>query len=289
MTDRAEKPSPMLELVGALHPKDLRSWFLGVDTLHPVVGGQWLPRAYLDSAATSLLLEPALIATRELLAHGASSHSTSHHGSQLASEALRWAEHAVLDFLGADPDQYAVLWTGSGATVGLNLLASGLAGLYPNLPLALVSAMEHHSNDLPHRRYCSQVIHFPLRGFPDEAGCVDVPALLKLLEEHSGKVRYLAFSAASNVTGVLNPVDEMVRAAHAHGTLAIVDGTQAVSHHPITLSHSRAELDPDAFVFSGHKIYAPMSPGVTARPSDVIRSSTPGRANPTVPARRAPS
>jgi selenocysteine lyase/cysteine desulfurase len=123
--------------------------------------------------------------------------------------------------------------------------------------------MEHHANDLPHRKKAGQVVHIPLMGQAPALGAVDLAALERLLEHYRGRVNYVAVSAASNVTGIVNPVHDIAALAHAYGAWIVVDASQYVAHAHLPLSDTgAAERELDAVAFSGHKLYAPGSPGV---------------------------
>jgi len=123
--------------------------------------------------------------------------------------------------------------------------------------------LEHHANDLPHRKHAGEVIHIPLSGAAPLLGAIDLAALERLLEQHRGRVNYVAVSAASNVTGIRNPVHEIAALAHAFDAWIIVDASQHLAHAPLAMSDTGAiARELDAVAFSGHKLYAPGSPGV---------------------------
>jgi cysteine desulfurase / selenocysteine lyase len=114
------------------------------------------------------------------------------------------------------------------------------------------------------------VRHVPLLGVAPALGTVDVDAFKALLRTES--VRYAAVSLVSNVTGIVNPVDVLTLAARAEGVPIVVDASQAIAHLPVRMA---ALGDPDALVFSGHKIYAPGSPGVLIVRRDVVAAAEP--------------
>ena len=83
------------------------------------------------------------------------------------------------------------------------------------------------------------------------------------LEEYGERVNYISITGVSNVTGIINPVRQLARLAHHYGALLVVDAAQMIAHLPIRMSgHENPDEDIDVLVFSGHKIYAPGSPGV---------------------------
>jgi selenocysteine lyase/cysteine desulfurase len=235
----------------------VQSRFIGLDTGYPRADGPPGRRHYLDSAASTLMLRPAWETADAFLCHYANTHSLLHFGARIATHAYLWAHGRVLAFTGADPRSHTCIFAGSGSTAGFNRLARGLARLRPERPVVLVSDMEHHSNDLPHRKHAQTVEHVPLTGSAPAFGALDLDALRRLLEKHRGRVRYVAVTAASNVTGIINPLPAIAELAHRHGAWLLVDGAQWVAHAPVRMADGI-----DFLVFSGHKTYAPGSPGV---------------------------
>lgn len=242
--------------------EQMRARFLGLATRYPVAEGHLLPRHYLDSAASTLMMADAYQVGERFLAHYANTHSQVHYGAGIASSSYRWAHEKVLSFTGADPDRYVCIFTGSGSTAGFNHVARLLAASRPFRDLVFVSQMEHHSNDLPHRKHAVRVIHFSA---PDDLrpGRTNLEELEQALKAHRGKVNYVAVSAASNVTGIINPVHDIAEIAHRAGALIVVDASQLIGHAPFAICEpTQPDRDLDFVVFSGHKVYAPGSPGV---------------------------
>lgn len=248
----------------------LQSAFIGLDTAYPLADGRHARRRYLDSAASSLMLRPAWETAEAFLHHYANTHSDLHFGARIATHAYAWAHDRVLAFTGADPGVHACAFAGSGSTGGFNRIARALRALRPERSTVLVSAMEHHSNDLPHRKHAAKFAHIPLTGEPPAFGGIDLTALERLLDTHRGDVRYVAVAAASNVTGIVNPLRPIAELVHAHGALLVVDGSQLVMHAPVDMGEGI-----DFLVFSGHKVYAPGSPGVIVARRDLLAAIEP--------------
>lgn len=238
--------------------------FLGLDTRYLLADGRETRRHYLDSAASTLAMHCARQVADELLRHYANTHSQAHFSARIVNHAYDWAHRQVLNFVGSsDSGSHIACFAGTGSTASFNRLARALAARRPERDIVLVSLMEHHANDLPHRKQAGQVIHIPLTGEAPALGAVDTAVLAQLLEHYRGRVNYVAISAASNVTGIVNPVHDIAALAHAHGAWVIVDASQSLAHAPLTLSDTgAAERELDAVAFSGHKLYAPGSPGV---------------------------
>lgn len=236
--------------------------FIGLDTEYPTADGQLLQRIHLDGAASPLAAQTALDTVQKILPHYSNTHSYVHASAQICTQALAWAHQRILSILKADNEDFTAIFIGSGTTSGINRVVRGLSELRPDKKVVLVSAMEHHANDLPHRRSGIQIETIPLSGTSDDLGTIDINALEVLLLKHQGQVNYIAFSAVSNVTGIINPVDEITELAHRYGALVLVDAAQMVAHLPVALSKDDKLAEPDFFVFSGHKVYTPGSPGV---------------------------
>ncbi|MBI3373324.1 MAG: aminotransferase class V-fold PLP-dependent enzyme [Betaproteobacteria bacterium] len=243
----------------------IRDRFIGLDTEYPLASGGVARRRYLDSAASSLMLRPAWETAEAFLKHYANTHSLLHHGARVATHACIWAHERALALVGADPATYACAFAGSGSTGCFNRIARSLAALRPERDVVLVSGMEHHSNDLPHRKHAGQVEHIPMTGVAPAFGALDLKVLAARLESNRGRVNYVAITGASNVTGIINPLKAIAELVHAHDAWLVVDGSQLVMHAPVHMSDGI-----DFFAFSGHKVYAPGSPGVIVGRRDLL-------------------
>lgn len=249
---------------------------VGLELTMPAVDGNRGRRIYLDSAATTLRLDVVQAVLESFQPYYANTHSTVHFGAQISTEEYRWAHEMVLQFLRADPDIYTAFFVGSGTTGGMNRLAQRLSQQLPDRDMVITSVMEHHSNDLPHRKHFREVIHIPPASVGSAIGAVDVPAIERALKTYADRVAYVSVTGVSNVTGIVNPIYDIAALAHAHGALMIVDGAQMVAHMPVIMSgHSDPALDIDALVFSGHKIYAPGSPGVVVARKKLLEGGVP--------------
>ena len=250
---------------------NLQTSFIGCKTEYPTVDGKRGPRVYLDSAASTLMMAPAYEVGHEFLEHYASTHSDLHYAARGASQAFEWAHERVLKFVDADPENYCTFFAGSGATAGFNRMAASLSRARPERNVVLVSEMEHHSNDLPHRYHTSHIVHVPCLGEFERYGGLDMDKLLAIFEEHGENINYMAVTGASNVTGAITPLAEVARLAHAVGAYLIVDASQMIAHAPVSMD----DADIDVLVFSGHKIYAPGSPGAVIAKISVLNEIKP--------------
>ncbi|MDR2231947.1 MAG: cysteine desulfurase [Tannerella sp.] len=209
------------------------------------------PLVYLDNAATTQKPKQVIDKIVEGYYHtNANIHRGVHRLSQLATEAHEAARKTVQRFLHAKSSG-EIIYT-RGTTEAINLIASCLSKILLNPgDEVIVSAMEHHSNIVPWQLQGARLKVIPLT----ENGELDLQSFETLFSE---RTRLVAVTHVSNVLGTINPVDEIVKIAHAHDVPALIDGAQAVAHLPVDVQ----ALDADFYVFSGHKIYAPTGIGV---------------------------
>ena len=254
----------------------IQNSFIGQQTQYPIVDGSIGPRRYFDSAASTLMMRPALEVAQNFLEHYSSTHSELHFSARGANRAFDWAHQRVLDFVNADSNIYSSYFAGSGATAGFNRIARELGALRPERDVVIASEMEHHSNDLPHRQYATEVVHLPLIGEGAHSGGIDIEVARETIEKYGNRINYLAITAASNVTGVITPIHELAQLAHSVGAYIIVDASQMIAHAPISMqSKNLLFADIDVLIFSGHKIYAPGSPGAVIARSSLLKETSP--------------
>ena len=212
------------------------------------------PLVYLDNAATTQ--KPLCVIERErdyYLHENCNIHRGVHYLSQKATEAYEHARQTVADFVNAK-EAREIIFT-RGTTESLNLLATSFEHLFINEgDKVLVTAMEHHSNLVPWQqmvqRHHGQLLVVPM----DDKGVLDLEQYEMLLKEGP---KVVSIAHISNVLGTINPVKKLVAMAHRYGIPVVIDGAQSIAHHPIDVQ----DLNCDFFVFSGHKMYAPMGIG----------------------------
>lgn len=236
---------------------------IGLNIEYPVASGGSRRRVYLDSTATTL--RPAIVqkTLEAFQPHYANTHSSLHYAARLSTREYLWAHDMVLQFVSADRGDWMCFFAGSGATAGLNRVARTLRLARPDRDTVITSVMEHHSNDLPHRKHFNQVVHIPTETTATSLGAMDLARLEAELKARRGRVNYVAVTGVSNVTGIINPIHRIAQLAHQYDALIVVDAAQMLAHVPIRVSgNPDPGTDLDVLAFSGHKIYAPGSPGV---------------------------
>lgn len=217
-------------------------------------GGQQL--AYLDSGATSQKPLAVLDAERDfLLNHYGAVHRGAHQLMEEATDAYEDGRAAIAGFVGADADE--LVFTRN-ATESLNLLSYVLgddrfAGAVGPGDVVVVTELEHHANLIPWQELCRRTgAELRWYGVTDD-GRIDLDSLT--LDE---RVKVVAFTQHSNVTGAIAPVAEFVARAKAVGALTVLDACQSVPHQVVDF-HA---LDVDFAAFSGHKMLGPTGIGV---------------------------
>lgn len=213
------------------------------------------PLVYLDNAATTQ--KPRQVIDRVIsyyYQNNSNAHRAKHFLSEKSSELYESARETVRKFIGAANSQEIVFT--SGTTSSINLVAQSLSKFYIKKgDEIIITEMEHHSNLIPWQMVCKD-IGASLKVIPfDDEGVLRIKSLESMFTE---RTRLIAITHVSNVTGVINPVKEIIARAHAFNIPVLLDGAQSVSHLPIDVE----TLDCDFFVFSGHKMYAETGTGV---------------------------
>ena len=210
---------------------------------------------YLDNAATTQKPQVVIDAITEAYSHwNANVHRGVHHLSQVATQKHEEAREKVAQLIHAQSSE-EIIFT-KGTTDSLNMLARsfGDAMLHEGDEI-IVSQLEHHSNIVPWQMLCERK-RATLRVIPlrDDLS-LDTEAFKGLL---SDKTRLVSVAHVSNVLGIVNPVEEIIRLAHEKGVAVCVDGAQSVPHLAIDVQ----QLDCDFLVFSSHKMYGPTGLGI---------------------------
>jgi cysteine desulfurase/selenocysteine lyase len=259
MTITTERPATR----APLDPVALRADF---PILQTSVHGK--PLIYLDSAATSQKPQAVIDAMdtyyRE---YNANVHRGIYTIGERSTAAYEAARATVARFLGA-PDPHQVVFTRN-ATEAINLVAYSWGRKHIGRgDVIVLTEMEHHANLVPWQ-LLAQEKDADLEFIPitdDGRLRLDVyEVLLKL------KPKLVSFTQVSNTLGTINPVREMVEAAHAVGALVLVDGAQAVPHLPVDV----IELGADFYAFSGHKMLAPTGSGALWARRELLEAMPP--------------
>ena len=226
------------------------------------------PLVYLDNAATSQ--KPiSVIKTWEKYYEtiNANVHRGIHTLSQLATEEMELSRQKIQGFINAKHD-YEVIFT-KGTTEGINLVAYALTNqIKPNDEI-IISYLEHHSNIVPWQMLCERT-GAKLRVIPmDENGILQIDVLDEWLNE---KTKVVSVNQVSNALGIINPIEEIIeKTRRLSNAYILIDGAQSAPHFKIDVQ----KLDCDFFVFSGHKMYAPMGTGILYGKGSVLENLHP--------------
>lgn len=213
------------------------------------------PLIYFDNAATTQKPQEVIDALSEYYETiNSNIHRGVHCLSQQATNEFEVARKTVQQFINAKHD-YEVVFT-RGATESINLVAHSFGRTFiKEGDEIIISEMEHHSNIVPWQFLCEdRGAVLKVVPFNDE-GVLCVEQLDTMI---TNRTKIVAITHVSNTLGTINPIEEIIRIAHAHNVPVMVDGAQAVAH---TLVDVQA-LDCDFYCFSGHKMYAPMGIGI---------------------------
>ena len=213
------------------------------------------PLVYLDNAATTQKPLCVLDAMREeYLNVNANVHRGVHYLSQQATDLHEAAREKVRQFINAEKTEEIVFTRGT--TEAINLVASSFCeSQMKEGDEVLVSEMEHHSNIVSWQLQAMKrgivVKHLPIT----DKGELCLDLLESLISE---KTKIISIAHVSNVLGTVNPVEKIIKTAHAHGIPVLVDGAQSAPHFKVDVQ----AMDCDFFAFSGHKMYGPTGIGV---------------------------
>ena len=211
------------------------------------------PLVYLDNAATTQKPKAVLEAVnRYYQEDNANVHRGVHTLAERATASYEAARETVRRFINASSTK-EVLFT-RGTTTGLNWIGRFAEEILEEGDEVLISIMEHHSSILPWQEACRKVGAKLVYVYLKDGG-LDLEDFRKKLTD---RTKFVSIAHASNVLGVINPVQEIAQLAHEKGAIVVVDGAQSVPHMKIDVQ----KLDADFFVFSGHKMAGPTGIGV---------------------------
>ncbi|WP_061966128.1 aminotransferase class V-fold PLP-dependent enzyme [Demequina aurantiaca] len=223
------------------------------------------PLVYLDSGATAQKPHAVLNAEAEFYQfHNGAVQRGAHLLAEEATDMYESARAQVAEFVGAEPDE--IVWT-ENATHAINLVANGIANASVGIggtesarfrvgpgDEIVVTQTEHHANLIPWQMLAAKT-GATLRWIEvDDDGRMILDDLESVVTE---RCKVLAFTHASNVTGIVSRVDVLVARAKAVGALTVLDACQSVPHLPVNAK----ALDVDFLVMSAHKMLGPTGIG----------------------------
>jgi cysteine desulfurase/selenocysteine lyase len=226
------------------------------------------PLVYLDNAATTHKPSSVLDAMRNYYhMHNGNPHRGAHYLSVMATDAYENTREKIRKFINAKSAE-EIIFTRN-ATESLNLVAYSYGMNFINQGDEIVLCIsEHHSNIVPWQQVAKtkgatlkfMYLNSDFRLSMDE-----------VKEKITDKTKFVGIAQMSNVLGVIYPVKEIAEYAHSKGAVVLIDGAQSVPHIKVDVR----DIDADFFVFSGHKMLAPMGIGVLYGKKELLEKMPP--------------
>ena len=213
------------------------------------------PLVYLDNAATTQKPKAVLDAIVEGYSKwNANVHRGVHHLSQVATQKHEEARKKVAEWIHARSEEEIIFTKGTTDSINILAYSYGEAMVMEGDEI-IISTLEHHSNIVPWQMLCERK-KAVLRVIPlKEDLSIDLEALNNLLNK---RTKLVSIAHVSNLLGIVNPVEEVIRLAHEKNVAVCIDGAQSVPHLAVDVQ----QLDCDFLVFSAHKMYGPTGLGV---------------------------
>ena len=222
---------------------------------------------YFDNGATTQKTKSVIDAESNYYTYENSNvHRGVHFLSGLATDKLEDTRNTLQRFIGAKHN-HEIIFT-KGVTEAINLVSNGFRTLLNKGDEIIISEMEHHSNIVPWQICCEQS-GAKLKVIPLlDNGELDIKTFNKLL---SVNTKLVSITHVSNALGTINPIEEIIKKAHAVGSKVLIDGAQAACH----ISLNMQELDADFYCFSAHKMFGPTGVGVLYGKEDILNELPP--------------
>jgi len=227
-----------------------------------------VPLVYLDNAATTQRprqVIQSIVETSER--HYANVHRGIHTLAEQSTEMFENAREKVRAFINAAAPEHVIFTHGTTESINLVARSWGDANIRAGDEI-LLTEMEHHANLVPWRQLAERtgavIRYIPIT----DDGLLRLDELPRLLTE---RTKLVAVTAVSNVLGTINPLPEIIGAAHAAGALVLVDAAQAAPHLPLDVQ----ALDADFVAFSGHKMLGPSGVGILYGRREILEAMPP--------------
>ncbi len=247
----------------------LRNLVIGADTQVPLGNGTCVTVVNFDNAATT----PPFFSVMNEINRFSPWYSSIHRGrgykSMLSTQVYEEGRQVVADFVNADMENDVIIYT-KNTTESVNMLSYVLSQQKGKRDIVLSTWMEHAANDLPWREKFT-VGYVDI----DKEGKLSMDDLESKLRRYGRRVKVVAVTGASNVTGYINPVYDIARLAHRYGAQIFVDGAQAVPHMHFDMKPYESVEHIDYLAFSAHKMYAPFGAGVLIGPAKAFSNALP--------------
>ena len=252
-----------LTSVSTLNPERIREEF---PVLNQQVNGHRL--VYFDNAATTQKPKRVIQSlTDYYTGYNANVHRGVHTLAEKATQEFEHTREIAKDFIHADNSEQIIFVRG--VTEAINLVASTYGQSFVGEgDEIIISALEHHSNIVPWQWVCEKK-KATLKVIPiNNAGEIELDEFIQLL---SPRTRLVSVNHASNSLGTINPVKEIIKAAHNTGAVVLIDGAQTGAHLKIDVQ----DLDCDFYCLSAHKMYGPTGTGILYGKKELLEKMPP--------------
>ncbi len=246
-----------------------RSLVAGVETAVPLDNGKFVTAINFDNAATTPPFKSVIKDMSEFLPWYSSIHRGKGYKSQLSTDIYEQGRKVIIEFVNGDEDNDIVIYS-KNTTDSVNMLAYVLSQQKNGKDVVLSTWMEHAANDLPWR----DKFNIDYVGI-DEFGRLDMSDLELKLRKYGNRIKLLAVTGVSNVTGYINDIYKISHLAHQYGTQIFVDGAQLIPHMKLDMKPYGSKEHIDFLAFSAHKMYAPYGAGVLIGPKTTFETGLP--------------
>lgn len=219
---------------------------------------------FLDSAASAQKPQIVLDGVRDFLEHDYSNiHRGAHFLAERSTTRVETVRKQVAEFLDAKSPREIIF--GKNATEMINLVARTFGEGLPQDSAIFIPISEHHSNIVPWLQLRERM------GISLRFGELSEDKKIKLSETMFEGVSLVVVGAISNVLGVRQDLETIIKMAHQSGAKVLIDAAQLVPHEQVSVQ----KLDADFLVFSGHKMYGPSGVGVLWAREELLREMPP--------------
>ncbi|MFA7412462.1 MAG: cysteine desulfurase [Tissierellaceae bacterium] len=247
----------------SFNPENLKKDF---PILNQNINGK--PLIYLDNGATTQKPSQVIEAIKK---YNETSHGNPHRGAhQLsirATEEYDLAKEKVKSFINAKSREEIIFTRNASESLNLIAYSYGMEFIEEKDEI-LLAISEHHSNILPWQKLARDKKAILKYMYLDEEGRIPIA---EIEEKINSRTKIVSIAQMSNVLGSIHPVEEIVDRAHKMGAIVVVDGAQSTPHMEVDVQ----DLNADFFVFSGHKMLAPMGIGVLYGKKELLESMPP--------------
>lgn len=245
----------------------LYNFIEGANVPVTTISGKITKRIYFNNAATALALRPVVNKANANIPFLTYLDAPGPLGERntIKYEGVR---NIILDYMGADPGKDTVIYA-KNSTEAINLLSDLFYQENPE-QVIITTAMEHMANYLPYKcKFNTALVDVT------KEGDIDLNDLENKLNVYMNKVKLVAVTGASNVSGITPPIYEIARLTHKYGAKILVDAVQLIQHLPFSMKPHDNDEHIDFIVFSAHKCYTPFDGGALIGAKDFFNKYLP--------------